>query len=313
MIIVTGAAGFIGSNLVKGLNRRGISDLILVDDITKENEKNLSGLEFNAVIGIDEYLQRYREWKKLEAIFHLGACSDTTEKRVDLILPRNTGYTMTLFRHCQHIKAPFIYASSAAVYGNGKHGFKETPECEAPLNLYGESKLLFDRALRRELALKTKLPAPAIGLRYFNVYGPNEMHKGRMASVALHLMKQGSSGNQLKIFDGSENFRRDFVYVEDTVSVKLHFLDNPISGIYNVGTGKAASFLQLAQAVNRHFPELNIEFVPFPKDLSGKYQKYTQADISNLREAGFDRSFISLEEGVNRYWNAFSERGGYLQ
>jgi ADP-L-glycero-D-manno-heptose 6-epimerase len=312
MILVTGAAGFIGSNLVKGLNLKGYTDLILVDDLTGENEKNLANLNFSAVVGIDEYLKKHRNWSKLDAVFHLGACSDTTETRVDYILPRNTGYTMTLFRHCQRQRIPFIYASSAAVYGNGEKGFKEDPTCEAPLNLYGESKLRFDQALRRELEQEKGLSAPTIGLRYFNVYGANELHKGRMASVALHLMKQGESESTLKIFEGSENFRRDFIHVDDTVAVKLFFLENPKTGIYNVGTGQAASFLQLAKAVNKHFPEANIDFIPFPEDLKGKYQKFTQANIEKLREAGFEKEFVSLEEGVNRYWKAFSENGGYL-
>jgi ADP-L-glycero-D-manno-heptose 6-epimerase len=263
-------------------------------------------------LGIEEYLEKHHSYKDIEAVFHEGACADTTESRPDYILRINTGYTYALFNHCQKHKIPFLYASTAAIYGNGENGFQEEPDSEHPLNLYGESKLIFDNLLRRQIKRDGVLQAPAMGFRYFNVYGPGEAHKGRMASVALHLFKQGTESGKLKIFEGSENFKRDFIHVSDIVAVNLHFLQNPLTGIFNVGSGKARSFSDMARSIRELIPGSEIEHIPFPEDLKGKYQEFTFADLSNLRSAGYPGEFISLEEGLSEYFRDFKQAGGYL-
>lgn len=312
MIVVTGAAGFIGSNLAKGLNDAGHQELILVDDLNPEKEKNISGLKFDQFLTIEEYLEKHRSITDLQAIFHQGACADTTENRPDYILRQNTGYTYALFNHCQANRIPLLYASSAAVYGDGENGFREEPGSEQPLNLYGESKLIFDQVLRRHVDKEGKLTAPVTGFRYFNVYGPGEAHKGRMASVALHLFKQGKENGSLKLFEGSESFKRDFVHINDVVAVNLHFLQNPQTGIFNLGTGTARSFTEMAKAIQKQIPNSSIEYIPFPEDLKGKYQAYTCADLSTIRKAGYEEDFIELEAGINSYYQAFEHGSGYL-
>ncbi|MGH8635950.1 MAG: ADP-glyceromanno-heptose 6-epimerase, partial [Burkholderiales bacterium] len=262
------------------------------------------------------------EGRKLDgavsAVLHQGACSDTTEKNGRYMLDLNFRYSVRLLDFCRSRGIPFIYASSAAVYGANTH-CRESGECEAPLNVYGYSKVLFDRYLRSRWEEQT---AQVVGLRYFNVYGPREQHKGRMASVAWHFFNQFQSAGRVRLFEGSHGYangeqRRDFVSVEDCVRVNLYFLDHPqLSGIFNVGTGRAQSFNDVAAAVingvapagggrARSMAELVsagcVEYIAFPEDLRGKYQAFTQADLTGLRAAGYAEPFLSVEQGVARY------------
>ncbi len=308
MIIVTGGAGFIGSNLVLGLNQRGYDDILVVDDLTE-------GIKFKNLVDcqIADYLDKQVFIAKLlsgifkpetiEAIFHQGACSTTTEWNGQYMMENNYDYTKQLFLFIQTHKIPFIYASSAAVYG-GKKDFKESLTCEEPLNVYGYSKFQFDQYLRRQLE---SLTSPVVGLRYFNVYGPREAHKGSMASVAYHLNNQLIESGKVKLFEGNDGYAngeqvRDFVYVDDVVAVNLWFLDHPeIFGIFNVGTGKSQSFNDVANAVIKFHKKGEIEYIPFPEHLKGCYQSYTEANLEKLRKAGCDLQFKSVEEGVQLY------------
>jgi len=321
-VIVTGAAGFVGSNLVRALNDRGESRIIAVDDMTDGDKfSNLVDCEIAEYLDKDE-LTRAVEGGKLDgavrAVMHQGACSDTTEKNGRYMLDTNYRYSLRLLDFCRAQAVPFIYASSAAVYGASAL-CRESGECESPLNVYGYSKLLFDRYVRDAWEDRT---AQIVGLRYFNVYGPREQHKGRMASVAWHFYNQFRAGGQVRLFEGSHGYgngeqRRDFVAVEDCVKVNLHFLDHPeASGIFNVGTGRAQAFNDVAAAVvntvagARGEPARGIEqlvragcvqYIPFPEDLRGKYQAYTQADLGALRAAGYTDAFLTVEQGVEKY------------
>ena len=307
MIVVTGAAGFIGSNLVRALNARGRADLLLVDDLTNGRKfANLVDCDFADYLDKDEFLARLAAGSldaQVEAVLHQGACSDTTEWNGRVMLRDNYEASKALFEFASEREIPFVYASSAAVYGMGPE-FREDPACERPLNLYGWSKLLFDRWVRRR---SRELRSQVVGLRYFNVYGPRESHKGEMASVAWKHHLQLRAGDVVRLFEGSEGFapgeqRRDFVYVGDVVAVNLWFLDHPeVSGIYNVGTGRAQTFNDVARAVIAHHGRGRIEYVPFPDVLRGSYQSHTCASLASLREAGCDTPFLSVEEGVSRY------------
>ena len=324
-IVVTGAAGFIGSNLVKALNARGERDIVAVDNLTRADKvANLSDLDIADFIDKREFIGRIDNGtfaSKVGAVMHQGACSDTMESDGRYMMENNYDYSMKLMRWCHEHKAPFIYASSASVYGAGSV-FTEERENEAPLNVYGYSKFLFDQYVRRELS---SARAQVAGFRYFNVYGPREAHKGRMASVAYHFYNQYLERGKVKLFEASGGYAageqlRDFVSVEDVVRVNLFFLDNPKAcGIFNVGTGRAESFNEVARAtINaargtrgekpQSLDELRaagaIEYVAFPPQLVGKYQSYTQADLTKLRAAGYDRPFLGVEEGVKRYVGA---------
>ena len=318
--IVTGAAGFIGSNLVKALNQRGETDVIAVDDL-KESAKftNLADCEIADYQDHQVFLEKLTEGAfdgAITMIFHQGACSDTTESDGRYMMQNNYRYSVELMEYCQNEELPFIYASSAAVYGTSKV-FKEKREHEAPLNIYGYSKFLFDQAVRKRLAQRS---AQIAGLRYFNVYGPRERHKGEMASVALHFFDEYRRDGKVKLFEGSGGYtageqRRDFISVEDVIKVNLFFLDHPEkSGIFNVGTGVSQTFNEVAvaavNACRQKQPALTllqmqqqglIEYIPFPARLVGKYQNYTQADIGSLRQAGYDQPFLSVQQGVSRY------------
>jgi ADP-L-glycero-D-manno-heptose 6-epimerase len=321
-LIVTGAAGFIGSNLVKALNARGEKDIVAVDNLSNAAKvANLADLDIEDFVDKRDLVERLVGGEfdnKATAILHQGACSDTMETDGRYMMANNYEYSLALMDWCQERRIPFIYASSASVYGGGKI-FRESRENEAPLNVYGYSKFLFDEAVRRALAAKT---APIAGFRYFNVYGPREAHKGRMASVAFHFFNQYLAEGRVKLFEGSGGYGpgeqiRDFVSVEDVVRVNLYFLDHPeISGIFNVGTGRAESFNEVARAaINaiRHvrgekalsLAELRaakaIEYIAFPPQLAGKYQSFTQADLGALRAVGYDAPFLGVEEGVGRY------------
>lgn len=320
--IVTGAAGFIGSNLVKALNARGEDNIIAVDNLKKADKfKNLVDCEIADYLDKEEFLQRLQEGffdGLIRAVLHQGACSDTMESDGRYMMENNYQYSLELFNYCQEEEIPFIYASSASVYGNGTV-FKEQREFESPLNVYAYSKFLFDQVVRRRWH---KRNAQVVGLRYFNVYGLREQHKERMASVAYHFFNQYRATGKVKLFEGCDGYGngeqlRDFVSVEDVAKVNLYFLDNPKkSGIFNLGTGQAQSFNDVAAAtINalrqaEHQPALTlpelrqqgiIEYIPFPDALRGKYQSHTEADIGMLRDAGYAEPFLKVEQGVANY------------
>ena len=321
-IVVTGAAGFIGSNLVPALNARGESNIIAVDNLRQSDKfVNIADAQIADYLDQDEFLSRLAGGDfddDLTAVLHQGACSDTMEADGRFMMRNNYRYSVDLLTYCQDNDVPFLYASSAAVYG-GATEFREEPACERPLNIYGYSKLLFDQYVRRTLADRTSQIA---GFRYFNVYGVREQHKGRMASVARHFFEEYMANGSVKLFEGSGGYaagdqRRDFVSVDDIVKVNLHFLDDrDRSGIFNVGTGTAVSFHAVAAAtVNacrrangdapQTLPELmrggQFVYTAFPPQLVGKYQHFTQADLTALRRAGYAAEFVSAEEGVTRY------------
>ena len=325
-IVVTGAAGFIGSNLVKALNARGETDIIAVDDL-KDGMKfrNLVDCEIREYVDKEQFIEMLIDglWDgEIQAILHQGACSDTMEHDGKFMMENNYRYTCNLIEYCQQDDIPLIYASSASVYGAGTV-FVESREYESPLNVYGYSKFLADQAVRRRMA--NGLGAQIVGLRYFNVYGPREQHKDRMASVAFHHFNQYRETGHVKLFgayDGHEAGcqSRDFISVEDVVKVNLFFLDHPeLSGIFNCGTGRAEPFNQVALAVvnacrqqqgeaPRTLAQLVeegvVEYIDFPEALKGKYQSYTCADISALRDVGYSEAFLSVAEGVARYGDA---------
>lgn len=307
MIIVTGGAGFIGSNLIQGLNVRGMTDILVVDDLTDGRKcLNLADAHIRDYMDKDDFLQRVQAGQdlgKVEAVFHQGACSATTEWDGKFVMRVNYEYTKVLLNWATALRIPFYYASSASVYGAGSV-FKEERGNENPLNAYAFSKFMFDEHLRPQLhAMKS----PVVGLRYFNVYGPREQHKGSMASVAFHMHQQLKAGDSVRLFEGSDGYgpgrqERDFIHVEDVVAVNLWLLDNPqVSGIYNCGTGRAQSFNDVAHAVIAHHQRGCIEYIAFPDNLKGRYQSYTQADMGALRQAGYSAPFLSVEEGVQRY------------
>jgi ADP-L-glycero-D-manno-heptose 6-epimerase len=320
--VVTGACGFIGANLVKALNERGIGNIIAVDNLERADKfKNLVDCEIADYLDKRDFLQYVEEGyfdNAIEAVFHEGACSDTMETDGRYMMANNYRYSLSLLDFCLDQEIPLLYASSASVYGGGRV-FKEDRSFEAPLNVYGYSKFLFDQVVRRRLP---EANSQVVGFRYFNVYGPREQHKGRMASVAFHHFNQYRDSGKVKLFEGCDGYgngeqSRDFVFVEDVVNVNLHFLDNPdSSGIFNLGTGRAQPFNDIAIAtVNtcralEGKPALSlaemvaqgiVEYVDFPEALKGKYQSYTEADISALRAAGYRADFATVEQGVAKY------------
>lgn len=309
MIIVTGGAGFIGSNIVKALNQRGEENILIVDDLTDGTKfKNIADLRFADYIDKDDFLARIASFGKITAIFHEGACSSTTEWNGKFMMQNNYEYSKTLLHYCQQKQVALIYASSAAVYGSNTTCAID-PAYEAPLNVYGYSKLLFDNYVRR---VARKELGQVVGLRYFNVYGPREQHKGSMASVAFHCYNQVQAEHHVKLFAGSGGYgdgeqRRDFIYVKDVAAVNLWLLDHPeVSGIFNVGTGNSQPFNDVAQAVLQWSKrEKNIagrvEYIPFPEHLKGRYQHFTEADISSLRKVGYAQPFCNVAQGVKDY------------
>ncbi len=324
-IVVTGAAGFIGSNIVKGLNARGIDDIIAVDDLTEGDKfKNLADLQIADYVDADDFYDLFAEgaFGEVEAVFHEGACSDTMELDGKYMMDNNYTLSCELYQSCQEQGTRLLYASSAATYG-GSDTFAESPEFEKPLNVYGYSKLLFDQRLRRELGAKFENATSQVaGFRYFNVYGPREQHKGRMASVAFHQFNQFRAEGKVKLFGEYGGYApgaqmRDFVFIDDVVAVNLWFLDNPqASGIFNLGTGRAQPFNDVALTVVNALRQSQgdaalsleeavrggmIDYVPFPDALAGKYQCYTQADLSALRAAGCKHLFSNVQSGVASY------------
>lgn len=308
MIIVTGGAGFIGSNLVLGLNELGYDDILVVDNLSNGIKyRNLLDCQISDYLDKKDFLEKLQQGffrnQKLEAIFHQGACSATTEWDGRYMMENNYEYSKILFHYCQEYRIPFVYASSAAVYGADTN-FRESLEFEAPLNVYGYSKFQFDQYIRQ---FEDKLNSQVVGLRYFNVYGPRESHKGSMASVAFHLNNQIKDSDKLRLFEGNDGYadgeqRRDFIYVGDVVDINLWFLDNPnASGIYNVGTGRSQTFNDVANAVIAYHQRGEIEYIPFPDHLKGCYQSFTEANLEYLREAGCDHRFKTVEQGVALY------------
>jgi len=320
--VVTGAAGFIGANIVKSLNERGITNIIAVDNLTKADKfKNLVDCEIADYLDKHDFIERIQAGHfdgEIEAIFHEGACSDTMETDGRYMMENNYRYSLILLDWCLDQEVQFLYASSAATYG-GSSVFKEERQYEAPLNVYGYSKFLFDQVVRQRLP---EAGSQIVGFRYFNVYGPRENHKGRMASVAFHNFNQYRSEGKVKLFEGSHGYpnggqQRDFVYVGDVAKVNLWFLDHPEkSGIFNLGSGRAQSFNDVAVAtVNAcragqgeaalGLDELVgrglLEYIAFPEALKGKYQAFTQGDLTRLRTAGYTAPMASVEEGVAQY------------
>lgn len=321
MIVVTGAAGFIGSALVGGLNHAGIENLILVDDFSKiEKEKNLDSKKFEAKIDrkdLSDWLRSYSD--EVDFIIHIGARTDTTEFNVEIFDELNLNYTKMIWEICSKNNIPLIYASSAATYGMGEYGYEDKHEIVdklKPLNPYGESKNDFDKwALSQN-----SMPPFWAGLKFFNVYGPNEYHKARMASVIYHAYHQIQNNGLVKLFKShKEGFEdgmqlRDFVYVKDVIKVILWLMQNkPESGLYNLGTGKARAFLHLAKATFTALNlEPNIQFIPTPEDIRDKYQYFTEANMNKLKSAGYPEEFYSLEEGVKDYVQNYISKNEYL-
>tara|TARA_R110000782_G_scaffold39383_11_gene91545 strand:- start:3152 stop:4093 length:942 start_codon:yes stop_codon:yes gene_type:complete len=308
MLIVTGGAGFIGSNLVRSLIDRGADDVIVVDDLTDGHKfANISDLAIADYLDKDELPARIATdkgfAKKITAILHQGACSETTEWNGRYMMETNYHYSKTLLHHCLDHRVQFIYASSAAVYGAASE-FVEDPLFENPLNVYGYSKIQFDRYVRRTVR---ETDSQVVGLRYFNVYGPREQHKASMASVAFHFNNQVRDDGEARLFTGSDGYGdgeqlRDFVYVDDACNVNLWFLDHPdVSGIFNTGTGRAQSFNDVANAVIKWHGKGKIRYVPFPDHLVGAYQSFTQANLTQLRQSGCDVEFRPVEAGVKDY------------
>ncbi|WP_439234631.1 ADP-glyceromanno-heptose 6-epimerase [Lonepinella koalarum] len=301
MIIVTGGAGMIGSNIVKALNEIGHTDILVVDNL-KDGTKfiNLVDLDIADYCDKDDFIASIMagdDIGEIDVIFHQGACSATTEWDGKYLMHNNYEYSKELLHYCLEREIPFFYASSAATYGD-KTEFVEERKFEGPLNAYGYSKFLFDQYVRTILP---EASSPVCGFKYFNVYGPKEQHKGSMASVAFHLNNQILNGENPKLFAGSEHFLRDFIYVGDVAQVNLWAWQHGVSGIFNLGTGKAESFLEVAQAVLKHHGKGEIETIPFPDHLKSRYQEYTQADLTKLRAAGCDYQFKSVAEGVAEY------------
>ena len=330
IIVVTGAFGFIGANLVKELNKLGYKDIIAVDNLTNGvKAKNLSDCEILDYVDKEDFIQEILNGtydNNIDYIFHQGACSATTEQNGKYMMKNNYEYSSILLEYAQKNEVPFVYASSASVYGEITD-FIEERQYEHPLNVYGYSKFLFDQLVRRYF--ESGLAAPIVGLRYFNVYGQKETHKGRMASVVLHNFNEYQAVKSVNLFEGCQGYAnggqmRDFISIDDVVAVNLHFMHNhlndveEVSGIYNCGTGMARTFNDLALATVNSCRQIEglhklsleeavkdgiIKYIPFPGDLAGRYQCYTQANLNNLRAAGYTQEFLSLEEGVERYIN----------
>jgi ADP-L-glycero-D-manno-heptose 6-epimerase len=314
MLVVTGGAGFIGSNLVRGLNDRGKRDVIVVDDLTDGRKfVNLVGCDIADYFDKNEFLERLKSGAlgKIDGIFHQGACAVTTEWDGRYMMETNYRYSVELLEYCLANDVPLIYASSAAVYGATSVFKEDDPQAERPLNVYGYSKLLFDAYVRRRRAAAR---APIVGLRYFNVYGPGEAHKGSMASVAFHLHGQVATSGEARLFEGSDGYaageqRRDFVYVGDVVAVNLWFYDQRrVSGVFNVGTGASATFNDVANAILAWHGKGKIRYIPFPEELKSRYQSFTEADIGALRAAGYAAPFRDVRAGVKAYLDALGAR-----
>lgn len=320
MIIVTGGAGFIGSNLVRGLNELGRNDIVIVDNLGhSEKFKNLIGLRYLDYIHKNDFLEKLELnyfSDDIQVIFHEGACSDTMEYDCNYMMSNNYEYSKKLLHFALGRTIPFLYASSAATYGSGERGFIEGDFCEGALNIYAFSKLAFDRYVRQ---IMPQVESQIVGLKYFNVFGPQEHHKGKMASIVYQLYNQLKQSNKVKLFKGIDDYqdgeqKRDFVYVKDLVKVNLTFWQEMLqSGIYNCGTGQARSFNDVAKSLIHLHGIGEIEYIDFPDILRGKYQNFTEADLTSLRTAGYNASFYSLEEAITDYVNILQRDQGYYQ
>lgn len=302
MIIVTGGAGFIGSNIISALNQIGHQDIIVVDNL-KDGTKftNLVDLNISDYMDKEEFLAGILagdDFGHIEAIFHQGACSATTEWDGKYMMDNNYQYSKDLLHYCLERRIAFLYASSAAIYGSSSENFIEERQYEKPLNVYGYSKFLFDQYVRR---IQPQAESQICGFRYFNVYGPREGHKASMASVAFHLDQQIKRGENPKLFAGSEQYQRDFIYVEDVAHVNLWFWQQKISGIFNCGTGRAESFQAVADAVIAYHQKSKVDYIAFPEHLRGRYQTFTQADLTKLRNTGYNQPFKTVADGVAEY------------
>lgn len=308
MHIITGGAGFIGSNLVRLLGDKTGDDIVVVDDLSDGHKfVNIADLQVADYLDVDEFATLLESdpgyMKNVQSVLHEGACSTTTEWDGRYMMSNNFSYSKNLLHHCLANNIPYLYASSAAVYGGAKV-FAEFPENELPLNVYGYSKLLFDQYVRR---ISLEAGQQVVGLRYFNVYGSREQHKGSMASVAFHFNNQINDDGEVRLFEGSDGYangeqRRDFVFVDDVCEINLWFLEHrDVSGIFNAGTGKAQSFNDVADAVVAWHGKGKKTYIPFPDHLKGAYQSFTEADLTQLRAAGYDREFHDVASGVASY------------
>ena len=306
-IIVTGGAGMIGSNIIEGLNKSGHNDIIVVDHLKNgEKFRNISDLDISDYYDKKDFISLIKDrndFGQIDAVYHEGACSNTLEWDGQYMMENNYEYSKVLLHYCLDRKIPFFYASSAATYGDSTV-YKENPENENPINIYGYSKYLFDQYVRRH---ESSFESQVVGFRYFNVYGPKEQHKGSMASVAFHFNNQIEAGENPKLFEGSGGFdngeqRRDFIFVGDVVKVNLWMMaHSEVSGIFNIGTGNSQSFNEVANSVINYHGKGEINYIPFPDKLKDNYQSFTEADLTKLRTTGFDGSFKTVQEGVKEY------------
>ncbi len=321
MIIVTGGAGFIGSAIIAALNKRRITDILVVDEHGKESSKNLENLSFADYAEKNDFLKTVVEKKinaGLESVFHIGACSDTTETDVEYLRKNNYQYSKLLAQWATDANVRFIYASSAATYGDGSQAFKddeEKLETLKPLNPYGYSKQLFD-LWAKERGLLKKI----VSLKYFNVFGPNEYHKGNMRSFVLKAFEQIRDTGKVRLFKSHNpdytdgEYMRDFLYIKDAVDMTLFFYDNPeIAGLFNIGAGKARTWNDLVKAVFATMGKsANIEYIEMPDSIRNQYQYFTQADITKLRKAGYKKQITSLEDAVKDYVQNYLQNNKYL-
>ncbi len=309
MIIVTGGTGFIGSCVVRTLNDVGIEDIVIVDNIASTDKwMNIRNKKYLKYVNKKDFLEELSTYEGVTAIIHMGACSSTTERDFDYLWNNNFEFTKALWNYCSEKQISFIYASSAATYGDGSQGFDDKMDIDLlrPLNGYGYSKQLFDQWVKRQA---TVYPKQYIGLKFFNVYGPNEYYKGSMASMIFHGFNQIKSDGEIRLFkscnpeyeDGGQ--LRDFIYVKDICSVIRWLLDHEeINGLYNLGTGRAQSFKELAEATFHALGlEPNIRYIDMPEHLRKKYQYYTKAEMRKLKDAGYDKEFLDLEAGARDY------------
>lgn len=321
MLLLTGGAGFIGSNLLASLNDAGRPDIAVNDILGSDGKwRNLAGRQLTEFVPPAD-LSRWLDGRKLDAVVHMGAISSTTATDGDLLMENNFRLSLRLFDWCAATRTPFIYASSAATYGDGAAGFSDDWSLAAlkrlkPMNLYGWSKHMFDLAVVERVARKDKLPPQWAGLKFFNVFGPNEYHKGEMMSLVAKRFDDAKAGGPIRLFkshragiaDGDQ--KRDFIYVDDAVAVVRWLMETPaVSGIFNVGTGQARSFRDLVTAMFAALGrEPKIEYIDMPLSIRDSYQYFTQAEIGNLRRAGFDADFTTIEDGVKRYVSGYLDR-----